>query len=261
MITVRDVDVTFNSGTPNETRALQGLSLQIDSGQFVSVIGSNGSGKSTLLNAIAGEAPVQRGAICIDDRDVTKVPPHRRARLIARVFQDPMAGTCDTLTVEQNMALASRRSVSRGLRSSLSAEDRSRFQDVLRPLGLQNRCGDMIGLLSGGQRQAISLIMATLAPSRILLLDEHTAALDPKASESVLGLTKRIVEEAGLTTLMVTHSMRDAINYGDRLIMLHQGNIVFDVQGDEKSRLSIPDLLDRFGQIKREAVEDRLLLT
>jgi len=261
MISIDDITVTFGAGTPNETRALAGLSVSIEAGQFVTVIGSNGSGKSTLLNAIAGEIPVERGAILIDNVDVTRCPPHRRARLIARVFQDPMAGTCDSLTVEQNMALASCRARSRWLRPALSETERERFHLALIRLGLENRLGDLIGMLSGGQRQAISLIMATLAPSRIMLLDEHTAALDPKASENVLSLTKRIVGETGLTTMMVTHSMRDALSYGDRLIMLHHGRVILDVYGDEKARLTIPDVLDLFGRIEGEAVEDRMLLS
>jgi putative tryptophan/tyrosine transport system ATP-binding protein len=261
MNSIDNIAVTFGAGTPNETRALAGLSVSIQAGQFVTVIGSNGSGKSTLLNAIAGEIPVERGTILIDDVDVTRSPPHRRARLVARVFQDPMAGTCDSLTVEQNMALAARRPQPRRLRPAFSETDRKRFHLALIRLGLENRLGDLIGLLSGGQRQAISLIMATLAPSRILLLDEHTAALDPKASENVLGLTKRIVGETGLTTMMVTHSMRDALSYGDRLIMLHHGKVILDVHGDEKARLTIPDVLDLFGRIEGEAVEDRMLLS
>lgn len=262
MIAVENVSVTFGANTPNETRALRGLSLTIQEGQFVTVVGSNGSGKSTLLNSIAGEVSVESGLIRIDDVDVTKQPPHQRARLVARVFQDPLAGTCDALTVEENMAMALGRGQNRRLRQALSREHRARFREGLRDIGLDGRLGDKIGLLSGGQRQAISLVMATLAPSRIMLLDEHTAALDPKASEKILAQTARIVGSIGLTTLMITHSMRDALACGDRLIMLHQGRLVLDVVGDEKSKLTVSDLLDMFGRIKGAATDDdRMLLS
>lgn len=262
MIAIDNVFVTFGANTPNETRALRGLSLTIETGQFVTVVGSNGSGKSTLLNSIAGEIPIESGVIRIDDVDVTKRPPHKRARLVARVFQDPLAGTCDVLTVEENMAMALGRGKHRSLWPAVSKAQRIMFRDGLKDIGLDNRLGDKIGLLSGGQRQAISLTMATLAPSRIMLLDEHTAALDPKASENILKQTARIVETLKLTTLMITHSMRDALAYGDRLNMLHQGRLVLDVTGDEKAKLTVIDLLDMFGRIKGAAAdEDRMLLS
>jgi putative tryptophan/tyrosine transport system ATP-binding protein len=262
MIAVENVSVTFGANTPNETRALRGVSLTIETGQFVTVIGSNGSGKSTLLNFIAGETPIGSGVVRIDGVDVTNSSAHERARLVARVFQDPLAGTCDSLTVEENMAMALGRGRTRWLRRAISKEHRARFRESLRNIGLDDRLGDKIGLLSGGQRQAISLTMATLAPSRVMLLDEHTAALDPRASEKVLVQTARIVESTGLTTLMITHSMRDALSSGDRLIMLHQGKLVLDAVGDEKAKLTVPDLVDMFGRIKGTAAdEDRMLLS
>lgn len=262
MIAIENVSVTFGANTPNETRALRGLSLTIETGQFVTVVGSNGSGKSTLLNSIAGEISIGSGVIRIDDVDVTKQPLHKRARLVSRVFQDPLAGTCDVLTVEENMAMALGRGQSRWLRPAVSNEHRIMFRKGLRDIGLDGRLSDKIGLLSGGQRQAISLTMATLAPSRIMLLDEHTAALDPAASEQILKQTARVVESIKLTTLMITHSMRDALAYGDRLIMLHRGRLVLDVTGDEKTKLTVRDLLDMFGRIKGAAAdEDRMLLS
>jgi putative tryptophan/tyrosine transport system ATP-binding protein len=262
MIAVENVSVTFGAKTPNETKALRGVSLTIETGQFVTVIGSNGSGKSTLLNSIAGEIPIGSGVVRIDGVDVTNSSAHERARLVARVFQDPLAGTCDSLTVEENMAMALGRGRTRWLRRAISKEHRARFRESLRNIGLDDRLEDKIGLLSGGQRQAISLTMATLAPSRVMLLDEHTAALDPRASEKVLVQTTRIVESTGLTTLMITHSMRDALTCGDRLIMLHQGKLVLDAVGDEKAKLTVPDLVDMFGRIKGAAAdEDRMLLS
>ena len=263
MIELGDVAVTFGRGTPNETRALHGLSLAVGTGEFVTVIGSNGAGKSTLLNAVAGDVPIEQGTIRIGGEEVSRRPPHLRARSVARVFQDPMAGTCAGLTIEENMALASRRAGRRTLLPALRPADRGRFRDKLASLGLglEHRLGDRIGLLSGGQRQAISLLMATLAPSRVLLLDEHTAALDPKASEVVLGLTDRFVRELDLTALMITHSMRDALAHGDRLVMLHAGRVIFQAARDEKRRLTVPDLLDRFGRLGDHiADDDRLLL-
>jgi putative tryptophan/tyrosine transport system ATP-binding protein len=262
MIAVENVSVTFGANTPNETKALRGVSLTIETGQFVTVIGSNGSGKSTLLNSIAGEIPIGSGVVRIDGVDVTNSSAHERARLVARVFQDPLAGTCDSLTVEENMAMALGRGRTRWLRRAISKEHRASFRESLRNIGIDDRLEDKIGLLSGGQRQAISLTMATLAPSRVMLLDEHTAALDPRASEKVLVQTTRIVESTGLTTLMITHSMRDALTCGDRLIMLHQGKLVLDAVGDEKAKLTVPDLVDMFGRIKGAAAdEDRMLLS
>lgn len=265
MIDVHQAMLAFGHGTPNYTPVLRGLSMNIAQGEFVTVIGSNGAGKSTLLNAIAGDSALDDGAIFIDGQDMTGVPPHLRARSVARVFQDPMAGTCAALSIEENMAIALRRSSGRSLRASLGNDQRALFRKELANLGLglEQRLGDRIGLLSGGQRQAISLLMAALAPSRVLLLDEHTAALDPKASELVLSLTDRLVKALKLTALMITHSMRDALAYGDRIVMLHRGRVIFDASGEAKRALSVNDLLDRFAQLGggQGTDDDRLLLT
>lgn len=263
MLSARGLDITFNPGTPIETRALRSLSLDIPAGQFVTVIGSNGAGKSTLLNAVSGDQPVDSGTILIDDEDVTRQPVWARARKVARVFQDPMAGTCENLTIEENMALAQSRGERRGLRHAVRRGMRDVFRGRLEMLGLglENRLGDRIGLLSGGQRQAVSLLMAALQPSRILLLDEHTAALDPRTAEFVLGLTARIVAEQRLTTMMVTHSMRQALDVGDRTVMLHQGRVVLDVSGEQRKGLDVPDLLAMFERVRGERLsDDRLLL-
>lgn len=262
MLKAEELFITFNAGTPIETRALSGLSLDIPAGQFITVIGSNGAGKSTLLNAISGDLPVDEGRIIIDDADVTRAPVWERARRVARVFQDPMAGTCEDLTIEENMALAMRRGGSRGLTSAVKKMYRERFRASLETLGLglENRLTDRIGLLSGGQRQAVSLLMATLQPSRILLLDEHTAALDPRTASFVLDLTRTIVGQHKLTTLMVTHSMRQALDVGDRTIMLHQGNIVLDISGKERQGMDVPGLLAMFERVRGEAVSDDALL-
>ncbi len=264
MLRAQDLKLTFNPGTPIETRALRGLSLEIPSGQFVAVIGSNGAGKSTFLNAISGDQMVDAGSITIDGNDVTRKPAWDRAPLVARVFQDPMAGTCEALTIEENMALAMARGSRRGFRPALNRSSRELFREKLRllNLGLENRLTDRIGLLSGGQRQAVSLLMASLQPSRILLLDEHTAALDPKTAAFVLELTARIVEENKLTTMMVTHSMRQALDYGQRTVMLHQGQVVLDVSGEERKGLDVPDLLRMFERSRHEQlVDDALLLS
>lgn len=262
MLRAQDLKLTFNPGTPIETRALRGLSLEIPSGQFVAVIGSNGAGKSTFLNAVSGDQMVDAGTITIDGKDVTRQPAWDRAPLVARVFQDPMAGTCEALTIEENMALAMARGSKRGFRAALNKASRELFREKLRllNLGLENRLTDRIGLLSGGQRQAVSLLMASLQPSRILLLDEHTAALDPKTAAFVLELTARIVEENQLTTMMVTHSMRQALDYGQRTVMLHQGQVVLDVSGDERKGLDVPDLLRMFERSRHEQLDDDALL-
>ncbi|KAA0180217.1 ABC transporter ATP-binding protein [Cupriavidus cauae] len=262
MLRAQDLKLTFNPGTPIETRALRGLSLEIPSGQFVAVIGSNGAGKSTFLNAISGDQMVDAGSITIDGNDVTRKPAWDRAPLVARVFQDPMAGTCEALTIEENMALAMARGSRRGFRPALNRSSRELFREKLRllNLGLENRLTDRIGLLSGGQRQAVSLLMASLQPSRILLLDEHTAALDPKTAAFVLELTARIVEENKLTTMMVTHSMRQALDYGQRTVMLHQGQVVLDVSGEERKGLDVPDLLRMFERSRHEQLDDDALL-
>ena len=262
MLSAQDLHITFNPGTPIETRALRGMSLDIPAGQFVTVIGSNGAGKSTFLNAISGDLPVDTGHIAIDGQDVTRQPVWSRAQRVARVFQDPMAGTCEDLTIEENMALAQQRGAMRGLRGAVKTAERETFRARLATLGLglENRLSDRIGLLSGGQRQAVSLLMAALQPSRILLLDEHTAALDPRTADFVLQLTARIVAENRLTTMMVTHSMRQALDVGQRTVMLHQGQVVLDVAGDERSRLDVPDLLKMFEKVRGEKLADDALL-
>ena len=264
MLSAKNLKITFNPGTPIETRALRGLSLDIPAGQFVTVIGSNGAGKSTFLNAVSGDLPIDSGQILIDDEDVTRKPVWARANRVARVFQDPMAGTCEDLTIEENMALAQRRGAGRGLGRAVQASMRDGFRESLATLGLglENRLGDRIGLLSGGQRQAVSLLMAALQPSRILLLDEHTAALDPRTADFVLHLTARIVAEKKLTTMMVTHNMKDAIVHGNRLIMMYDGNIVIDVSGEEKKKLTVPDLLDLFSKVSgSDEADDKMLLS
>lgn len=262
MLSAKDIVLTFNPGTPIETRALRGLSLEIPAGQFVTVIGSNGAGKSTFLNAVSGDQRVDGGSIVIHGQDVTALPVWSRAERVARVFQDPMAGTCEDLTIEENMALAQRRGAPRRLTRAVRAEMREVFQERLATLGLglEKRLSDRIGLLSGGQRQAVSLLMAALQPSRILLLDEHTAALDPRTADFVLQLTARIVAEAKLTTMMVTHSMRQALDVGDRTVMLHQGQVVLDVSGEERKRLDVPDLLKMFEKVRGEKLADDALL-
>ena len=262
MLNAQDLHITFNAGTPIETKALRGMTLEIPAGQFVTVIGSNGAGKSTFLNAISGGLGVDTGKIFIDGLDVTDEPVWNRAQLVARVFQDPMAGTCEDLTIEENMALAQQRGTRRSLRSAVKISERDMFREKLSTLGLglENRLTDRIGLLSGGQRQAVSLLMASLQPSRILLLDEHTAALDPRTADFVLKLTQRIVAEGKLTTMMVTHSMRQALDVGERTVMLHQGQVVLDVSGDERARLDVPDLLKMFAKVRGEELADDALL-
>lgn len=231
MLKATDLRLTFNPGTPIETQALRGMSLEIPTGQFVTVIGSNGAGKSTFLNAVSGEQKVDSGTIEIDGIDMTRQPVWGRARHVARVFQDPLAGTCEDLTIEENMALAKMRGERRGFSFAVKPALREEFRAQIATLGLglENRLSDRIGLLSGGQRQAVSLLMAALQPSRLLLLDEHTAALDPRTAAFVLELTVRIVAEHKLTTMMVTHSMRQALDVGQRTVMLHQGRVVLDV--------------------------------
>lgn len=249
MIHLDSIYVTFNAGTPLAAPALCGVDLQIPEGQFVTVIGSNGAGKSTLLNVLSGGILPQRGRVKIADAVVTRWPVAQRSHLVSRVFQNPLAGSCADLTVEENLALAQRRGRRRGLTWALNSQLRRTFRDRLArlDLGLENRLGDRMGLLSGGQRQAICLLMATLADHKILLLDEHTAALDPKTAQFVLDLTRDLVAEQQLTTLMVTHSMRQALDVGDRTVMMHQGQIAFDVCGEEREHLDVDDLLRRFG--------------
>lgn len=262
MLAAHDLHITFNAGSPIETKALCGLSLDIPTGQFVTVIGSNGAGKSTLLNAISGEATLDRGSILIDGTEVRRMPVWDRSSMVARVFQDPLLGTCEDLTIEENLALASSRGGRRGLTKAIQREMRGEFRERLTilGLGLENRLQDRIGLLSGGQRQAVSLLMATLRPSRILLLDEHTAALDPRTAAFVLDISRRIVAEHKLTTLMVTHSMRQALDIGDRTVMLHQGQVVLDVSGEERRKLDVPHLLEMFERVRGEAISDDAML-
>jgi putative tryptophan/tyrosine transport system ATP-binding protein len=262
MIEVQGLGVTFARGSVLETRALADVDLAVPTGQFVTVIGSNGAGKSTLLNALTGDVLPDRGRIRVDGQDVTAWSAPARARLIARVFQDPLAGSCAALSIEENLALAAARGRGRGLRRALHRELRERLRDRLARLGLglDQRLTDRMGLLSGGQRQAVSLLMATLAPMKVLLLDEHTAALDPKTADFVLELTREIVAEQHLTTVMVTHSMRHALDCGSRTIMLHEGRICFDVAGERRAGLDVPDLVALFAEVRGERLDDDLLL-
>jgi len=262
MMQLQGLYKTFNPGTPIENPALRGVNLDVGAGEFVTVIGSNGSGKSTTLNAISGDLLVDSGQILIDGKDVTRLNAWQRAGMVARVFQDPMAGTCEALSIEENLALAWQRGQRRGLGRAVRADLRALFRERLKDLnlGLEHRLSDRMGLLSGGQRQAVSLLMAALQPSRILLLDEHTAALDPRTADFVLQLTARIVAESKLTTMMVTHSMRQALDVGERTVMLHQGQVVLDVSGEERARMDVPDLLHMFEQVRGEKLADDALL-
>lgn len=262
MMRAENLRLTFNPGTPIENPALRGMSLNIKDGEFVTVIGSNGAGKSTFLNAISGDIAVDSGSIHIDGADVTRLPAYKRANLVARVFQDPMAGTCEKLSIEENMALAYKRGRGRGLRAALNKANREIFREKLSilKLGLENRLTDRMGLLSGGQRQAVSLLMASLQPSKILLLDEHTAALDPKTAAFVLELTDQIITENKLTAMMVTHSMQQALDHGHRTVMLHQGKVVLDVAGEKRQGMGVRDLLDMFEKTRGEKVSDDSLL-
>lgn len=262
MMQAKELYLTFNPKTPIENPALRGISLNIADGEFVTVIGTNGAGKSTFLNTIAGTLRVDSGTIMVNDIDVTKKSAHQRSHWVARVFQDPMAGTCEKLTIEENMALAYKRGEKRFLRPALNNSNREFFREKLSilKLGLENRLTDRMGLLSGGQRQAVSLLMASLQPSKILLLDEHTAALDPKTAAFVLELTDKIVADGHLTTMMVTHSMQQALQHGTRTVMLHQGQVVLDVSGDERKGMTVHDLLEMFEKTRGETVEDDALL-
>ena len=264
MLEIIDIHKTFNAGTINEKRALQGVSLHLKPGDFVTVIGGNGAGKSTLMNSVSGAYPVDEGKIIIDGVDVTHLPEHKRARYIGRVFQDPMMGTAATMQIEENLALAARRGKFRTLRTGITKKERALYKEQLAilGLGLEERMTAKVGLLSGGQRQALTLLMATLQKPKLLLLDEHTAALDPKTAAKVLETTQRIVEKDNLTTLMITHNMRDAITYGNRLIMMYDGRIVVDVSGEEKKKLTVEQLLDLFSKASgSDEVNDKLLLS
>ena len=264
MLEISHVTKTFNAKTVNERVALDDVCLRLENRDFVTVIGGNGAGKSTLLNAIAGVWPVESGSIVIDGTDITGMSEHRRAALLGRVFQDPMLGTAATMQIEENLALAFRRGQNRTLKAGITKEERGRYRDLLAELGLglENRMTAKVGLLSGGQRQALTLLMATLRKPKLLLLDEHTAALDPRTAAKVLELSERIIEENQLMTLMVTHNMKDAIRYGNRLIMMNGGKIILDVSGKEKKQLTIERLMDAFAEASGESfVNDRMLLS
>ena len=264
MLEINNIVKTFNPGTVNEKIALRGVSLHLKPGDFVTVIGGNGAGKSTLMNTVAGVYPVDSGSISIDGVDVTALPEHKRAKFIGRVFQDPMMGTAASMQIEENLALASRRGKPRTLRPGITRTEREGYRQQLKilGLGLEDRLTAKVGLLSGGQRQALTLLMATLQKPKLLLLDEHTAALDPKTAAKVLEVTQRIVERDSLTTLMITHNMKDAIAYGNRLIMMYDGRILVDVAGEEKNRLTVEELLGLFNQASgSDEADDKLLLS
>ena len=264
MLELRNIHKTFNPGTVNAKKALDGLNLTLHDGDFVTVIGGNGAGKSTMLNAISGTFAIDEGQILLDGKDITRLPEHKRAQYLGRVFQDPMMGTAATMQIEENLALAARRGQRRTLRKGITRAERENYREQLKilDLGLENRLTAKVGLLSGGQRQALTLLMATLRQPRLLLLDEHTAALDPKTAAKVLEATERIVSRSGLTTLMITHNMRDAITYGNRLIMMYDGHIVVDVSGEEKKHLTVEHLLGLFSQASgSNEANDKLILS
>ena len=263
MLTITNVCKTFNKGTINQKRALNGVNLHLDPGDFVTIIGGNGAGKSTMLNMIAGVYPIDSGKIIIDGVNISRDPEYKRAKYIGRVFQDPMMGTAAGMEIQENLALALRRGKSRGLRWGIKGNEKDFYREALAQLdlGLQTRMSSKVGLLSGGQRQALTLLMATLQKPRLLLLDEHTAALDPKTARKVLEITEKIVTEQELTAMMVTHNMRDAIHIGNRLIMMHEGRIIYDVAGEEKKNLQVEDLLKKFEDASGEEFSnDRMML-
>ena len=264
LIDIKDVFKIYNEGEEREVRALNGVSLTLDDGDFVTVIGGNGAGKSTLLNAVAGVWQVDEGSVTIDGTNVTRLPEHKRAKFIGRVFQDPMMGTAATMQIEENLALAMRRGKARTLRAGITKAERERYRELLKilDLGLENRLTSKVGLLSGGQRQALTLLMATLQRPKLLLLDEHTAALDPKTAAKVLDTTEKIVQRDKLTTLMITHNMRDAIAHGNRLIMMYEGRIAIDVAGEAKKKLTVEGLLEMFSKVSGSTeADDKLLLS
>lgn len=263
MLKINGVYKTFNRGTINEKRALNGVGLELNEGDFVTIIGGNGAGKSTLLNSICGVFPVDSGSIVIDGKDVTRLPEHKRAKYLGRVFQDPMMGTAADMWIEENMSLAYRRGMSRGLKWAITSKERKMYREMLSQLGLglEDRLSSKVGLLSGGQRQALTLLMAVMRKPKLLLLDEHTAALDPKTAETVLELSEKFISEGNLTTLMITHNMKDAITHGNRLIMMHEGRVIYDVSGEEKKKLTVDDLLKKFADLSgEEFANDRALL-
>jgi len=264
MLKITGLYKVFNPGTVNEKVALKNISLHLEEGDFVTLIGGNGAGKSTLLNCVAGVYPADGGSIILDGKDITKLPEHKRAAMLCRVFQDPMVGTAANMWLEENLALAYRRGQRRTLKWGITNKERQLYKELLSrlDLGLENRLSTKVGLLSGGQRQAVTLLMATLKKPKLLLLDEHTAALDPKTAQKVLEMTDQLVTEGNLTTLMITHNMRDAIRYGNRLIMMHDGQIILDIKGEEKKNLTVEDLLSRFGRVSgEEFANDRVLLS
>ncbi len=264
MLELKNICKTFNPGTVNAKTALNGLNLTLNDGDFVTVIGGNGAGKSTMLNAIAGTFLVDEGQILLDGKDITRLPEHQRAAYLGRVFQDPMMGTAATMQIEENLALAARRGQKRTLRPGITRAERESYREQLKilDLGLEDRLTTKVGLLSGGQRQALTLLMATLQQPKLLLLDEHTAALDPKTAAKVLEVTERIVTRSNLTTLMITHNMRDAITYGNRLIMMYDGHVVVDVAGEEKKNLTVEQLLGLFSKASgSDEVDDKMVLS
>lgn len=263
MLELKNIYKTFNAGTVNEKMALRGLNLTLEDGDFVTVIGGNGAGKSTMLNAIAGVWSVDQGQILIGDADVTKLPEYKRAKYLGRVFQDPMTGTAATMEIQENLALALRRGDSRTLKAGITKKEHAKYREMLATLGLglEDRMTSKVGLLSGGQRQALTLLMATLKKPKLLLLDEHTAALDPKTAAKVLQTTDMIVNRDNLTTLMITHNMKDAIAHGNRLIMMMDGNIILDIRGEEKKKLTVADLLHKFEEASgEEFANDKAIL-
>lgn len=263
MLELKNIYKTFNAGTVNEKMALRGLNLTLEDGDFVTVIGGNGAGKSTMLNAIAGVWPVDQGQILIGDADVTKLPEYKRAKYLGRVFQDPMTGTAATMEIQENLALALRRGDSRTLKAGITKKEHAKYREMLATLGLglEDRMTSKVGLLSGGQRQALTLLMATMKKPKLLLLDEHTAALDPKTAAKVLQTTDMIVNRDNLTTLMITHNMKDAIAHGNRLIMMMDGNIILDIRGEEKKKLTVADLLHKFEEASgEEFANDKAIL-
>ena len=264
MLEIQNVSKTFNAGTVNQKTALNGLNLKLNEGDFVTVIGGNGAGKSTMLNAVAGVWPVDEGKILIDGVDVTRLGEHQRAAYIGRVFQDPMTGTAATMQIEENLALAARRGKRRTLRIGITKAEREQYRELLKTLdlGLEDRLTARVGLLSGGQRQAITLLMASIQKPRLLLLDEHTAALDPKTAAKVLEISDKIIADHHLTAMMVTHNMKDAIVHGNRLIMMHEGRVILNIAGEEKKKLTVEDLLHQFEKVSgEEFANDKALLS
>lgn len=263
MLFINGIYKIFHLGTVNEKIALRNVTLTLEEGDFVTLIGGNGAGKSTLLNSVAGVYPIDQGSIIIDETDVTKLSEHKRAALLGRVFQDPMMGTAANMGIEENLALAYRRGQTRTLKWGISNKERMLYKELLKQLdlGLEDRLTTKVGLLSGGQRQALTLLMATLKRPKLLLLDEHTAALDPKTAQKVLQLSDKFIEDEHLTAMMVTHNMRDAIKHGNRLIMMHDGQVILDIKGEEKKKLTVENLLERFGKVSgEEFANDRALL-